>query len=610
MYIYSKYLTPILLTLTIVTLAGCSDSDSDPDTASIVPGINPAFDTITEVASSAAASGTYSAIASTEYSYQDEVITLTEGTVSSGGLYLKITGDATLDGNQSSYTVYTFAANNASSVAANELTSTAVLRVGNGDSETFDAAIASVATSTGLSSSDITSATKADDREEELTQLMRTLAPYFRDGAAIPGTTNPTNIALVEAHDLENIALGAHAYDNWLKVCSAQDCSDKPSTPDEIKVSQSDESTVEYDEFVRCSSCHGWDMLGEKGGFAFRSRSQDGEYISRPDSGSAGTSESRDISAGGVETDDIINAGSTNRYANNPTATPFVAEIISAEDWNAVLNVEGTNIKKSDEHPNFDSSADGRINSVAPSNEVIEALTAFLNYEDAKWSKVFESIEPDTNSETIDHTLVSTANSARGAQYYATYCFRCHGAPNNSGPNLLNGFSSTVTGNFATYLNSEGNHSRLRFRAQWGKAGSAMTRTRLGDPTSADVADLMAFLQGVNLGDITEGTGFSHLGDVTAGNTMYDNICANCHKAKVYDTTSKFFDLDTGESVTEPDEDSVEAPDLTARHFRMQKDLGDLSDIMGRAPKLTQQEINDLAAFLSSPLVDEASESL
>jgi len=241
----------------------------------------------------------------------------------------------------------------------------------------------------------------------------------------------------------------------------------------------------------------------------------------------------------------------------NPTQ-----DAVSVEDWNEQVSARNN-------HPTF--ASDGP-NTVSPSEGIIDALVAFLNFDDAKWDKVFSDIELVTtvgnDTQKIKHTLVATADAARGAQFYGNWCFRCHEAPDNDSDN-----NSLIS--IDGFIDDQGSLSELRHIAQWGRAGTSMTRSRLGYPTSADVADVIAFLNSVKAGEVSDGVGFTGVGDAIVGKTKYDAHCKGCHVAD----------------------------DLAKKHFSMQRDLSEVSSIMKDVAKLSQKEINDLAAFFTSDAV-------
>jgi len=610
----------------LVLLAGCSSSSDDDPQAEIIPAVNPAFDTVDLVATSESAGGDYSTelTVATDYTYDvgTEVIQLKVGAITEGGLYLKITGKATVDGIQDDYTVYTFAASNSSKVAANELTSIAVIKVANSEFASFDLAVSDVVTKTGLSASSITSANMAKNRKSQVTQAMRLFASQFKaTGGSTPGSTSSSIFTFQKIEDLEKVALGAQAYDNWLKVyeCThtgegndevevdidhehGHGCS-RPKMPDEVAPNIGN-TLGQYKDFVRCVSCHGWDRLGNNGALKHQARIEEDGYITTPNAGE-GTADanpnSRDLSAANFDLVSVTKASGGIRYAGNSDPN---SDTVSSVQWNNMVNVTDSNDHiLSNKHPDYE----GGPNSVVPNTKVVEAMVAFLNDEDSAASKVFKAV---TVSDTdVTYELVDTANATNGAKYYAQRCFRCHGAPNNAGPNLLNGFKTDVEGNFTTLLNTNANYAKVRHIAQFGKSGTAMTRSRLGYPSPANVADIIAFFNSVKSGAITTGDGFSHVGIAETGKAFYDENCAGCHSLgkDTYDTTKLCFDHDTGAKKEESSCSSsdAEAPDLTKAHPRMQADLTASGvSIMSRVTKLTQQNINDLAAFFTSSLVN------
>jgi hypothetical protein len=157
-----------------------------PPGAGIIPGVNTAFDSITEVATSATASGAYDAVSDFSYDAATESITLTAGSVPFGGLYVRITGDATLGGVTSSYTVYTFIPSNADTVAANELTSLAVGHVAEGTAADFAAAVDLVAADTvGVDSASITAPSTEADRDPAVRASMIAISNEFANAGFI-----------------------------------------------------------------------------------------------------------------------------------------------------------------------------------------------------------------------------------------------------------------------------------------------------------------------------------------------------------------------------------------------------------------------------------------
>jgi hypothetical protein len=90
----------------VLVLSGCNNSSSGGFIApggggaavNITAGVNPAFDSVTEVATSDTAGGDYTPLTAEDYSYDgaSESISLNNGIVSAGGDYVRITGTATV----------------------------------------------------------------------------------------------------------------------------------------------------------------------------------------------------------------------------------------------------------------------------------------------------------------------------------------------------------------------------------------------------------------------------------------------------------------------------------------------------------------------------------
>jgi hypothetical protein len=226
-----------------------------PPSAEITPGVNTAFDSITEVATSATASGAYDPVSGSTYDAATETITLVAGSVPFGGLFVSITGDATLGGVTSSYTVYTFVASNADSVAANELTSLAVGHVAEGTAADFAAAVDLVAADTlGVDSTSITEPSTEANRDAAVRASMIAISNEFENAGFVPGTSSATTVNGAIA---QCMAMGGLAYDNWTKLNAGGTGVLPVAEPN--------------GDYVRCKACHGWDWLGTDGGYARRS---------------------------------------------------------------------------------------------------------------------------------------------------------------------------------------------------------------------------------------------------------------------------------------------------------------------------------------------------
>jgi hypothetical protein len=470
-----------------------------PPSAGIIPGVNTAFDSITEVAASAAASGTYNAVSGSTYDAATETITLAAGSVPFGGLYVRITGDATLGGVMSSYTVYTFVESNADSVAANELTSLAVGHVAEGTAADFAAAVDVVAADTlGVDSASITAPSTEADRDPAVRASMIAISNEFENAGFVPGTSSASTVNGAIA---QCMALGGLAYDNWTKLNAGGTGLLPVAEPNGLPVAEPN------GDYVRCKACHGWDALATDGGYARRSRTS-----SRPNAGYQDPNTvSRNISGGPVSLDMVLHAGTGRSWAEG-------SAIFDTTDpaW-------GAGAQKGNEHP--DLSASGINNGEVPSADQIRCLTAFLNYPEARADQVFAAINPDpatvpnwcTSTQCATYTLVGTADAMRGDAWYhdanGGNCFSCHGEPEDAvGP-----IAPGPAGGLLAFLRQDGKYSEFRHKVQWGESGNdLMIRENMNNPTAADVADVLAYLQG----KIQEA---ADMESIALGGLAYDN---------------------------------------------------------------------------------------
>ena len=461
-----------------------------PPSAGIIPGVNTAFDSITEVATSVTASGTYDAVSDYSYDAVTETVTLTAGSVPFGGFYVRITGDATLGGITSSYTVYTFVASNADSVAANELTSLAVGHVAEGTVADFAAAVDLVAADTlGVDSASITAPSTEADRNPAVRASMIAISNEFENAGFVPGTSSASTVNGAIA---QCMALGGLAYDNWTKLNAGGTGVLPLAEPN--------------GDYVRCKACHGWDWLGTDGGYARRSRTD-----TRPNAGYQDPNTvSRNISGGPVSLDMVLHAGTGRSWAQGS------AIFDGTDPW-------GPGTQTGNEHP--DLSASGANNPEVPSADQIRCLTAFLNYPEARADEVFAAINPDpgtvpnwcTSTQCATYALVGTADAAVGDTWYhdpnGGNCVTCHGEPEDAIGPIADG----PEGGLLAFLRQDGKYSEFRHKVQWGESGNdLMTRENMNNPTAADVANVLAYLQG-------EVQGAADMESIALGGLAYDN---------------------------------------------------------------------------------------
>jgi len=272
----------------------------------------------------------------------------------------------------------------------------------------------------------------------------------------IPSLLLFSGLALAQSECVET---GAMAYENWTKV----DAGGTGSLP---------EGVVNQD-YIRCKACHGWDHLGTDGGYVRRSRKD-----TRPNAGAGdGDSTSRVISteSGDVTADQIMHTGTGRMYAQGTGSWVPLDEVFSAD--NTAANAGGYTL--GNQHPDF--STGGMTADQA------DCLAEFLNFEDGASSAYFADINPDMNP--VLYTIISTADALAGENFYSDNCAGCHSAD----PADESGFDPD--GGMLAYLAKDGKFSEFSHKVRWGIPDASMTRAAIGSPTSADVANMMLWLQ-------------------------------------------------------------------------------------------------------------------
>ena len=263
------------------------------------------------------------------------------------------------------------------------------------------------------------------------------------------------------------IAQGGLAWDSWHKTDAGG--SGLPT----------DESDNDY---TRCKACHGWDQQGTDGGYVFRSRNAgranagylDPNNCDLPGANLLTCTPSRNISS-----DATFGSG---------TAIEITAGGRSWAEGSLVFDsLWGPGAILGNRHPDL-AAAEG------PTAEQLSCLTAFLNAPEARADQVYSAIETmPTDGKPAIYTPVATANATAGASFYATNCSGCHNDPSDD---------STVpelTGGLIGYLNSDGKFSEFMHKMHWGipNTDPSMSRANMGDPTAADVADVVAYMQAI-----------------------------------------------------------------------------------------------------------------
>jgi len=510
----------VILT-SLVVLSGCSDSDNFVGGATTVfPAVNPALDDITEVATSSAPGGPYDdVLPPADYSYDSADGSIsTSTTVASGGEYVRITGPATVTGIQSSYTVYTFIARSGVSVAANELTSAAVGLVASGDAADFAEALDLVEQAFGLPAGSAADPGPAADRPAELTSVLAAFAPAFAEGAAEPfDVTNftGTDLAGSPASYQECVALGGLAWDSWHKT-DAGGIGLPTAEPD--------------NDYTRCKACHGWDQQGTEGGYVRRSRNagranagyQDPNNCDLEGADPATCTPSRNIS-----TDATFGRGSAIEIPAGGRTWAEGSTVFDMVDpsW-------GDGAILGNRHPDL-SAAEG------PTAEQLACLTAFLNAPEARADQVYSAMDtvPADGNPLAIYTPVATADAEAGAIYYGAWCVGCHGDPSDDSTGITDGLPGT--GGMIGYLNDDGKFSEIMHKMHWGIPNTSMSRAAMGDPTVADVANVVAYMQAVPFMELSAAQEEPPVAGITArGSGVYTLVGESLEYVVNVDTAS------------------------------------------------------------------------
>jgi len=257
----------------------------------------------------------------------------------------------------------------------------------------------------------------------------------------------------------ECVEQGALAYENWTKV----DAGGTGSLPEGVL----------NQDYIRCKACHGWDHQGTEGGYVRRSRKD-----TRPNAGAGdGDSTSRVISteAGDVTADQIMHAVVGRTYAQGTGSWVPLDDVFSAD--NTAAHAGGYTL--GNQHPDFSTGG--------MTAEQADCLAEFLNYADAAPAAYFDDINPGMNP--VLYTIISTADSLSGENFYNDNCTGCHGDPAGESPVGAPG------GGILAYLTGDGKFSEFSHKVRWGIPDKSMTREAMGSPTSADVANMMLWLQ-------------------------------------------------------------------------------------------------------------------
>ncbi len=256
---------------------------------------------------------------------------------------------------------------------------------------------------------------------------------------------------------------GALAYDNWTKV----DSGGAGSLPEGAQDS----------DYIRCKACHGWDHMATDGGYVRRSRNE-----GRPNAGAGdGDATSRNISFAARGEGEMVTADMIWHMGTGRSYEDGKGSWVALEDTHSASNkaAHSNGYTLGNQHPDFSTGGMTMIQA--------DCLTEFLNYEDADPTAYFADINPDMNP--VLYTIVDTADAAAGEAYYDENCDGCHGDPAGESP------VDAPEGGILAYLAQDGKFSEFSHKVRWGIPDTGMTRGAMGSPTSADVANMMLWLQ-------------------------------------------------------------------------------------------------------------------
>ena len=280
--------------------------------------------------------------------------------------------------------------------------------------------------------------------------------------ALIPGTL------LAKPEPEACIELGALAYDDWT------------STDGGGSGLPAGESNVEY---LRCVSCHGWDRLGEFGGFVRRERTAD-----HPNAGLGDTNTASRFIAPGLGSYyhvgewGVLHEGRGRSYEDGSGSWVELDSNPTTEE----LAAHAAGYTLGNLHPDF-STTGVNGGDVVLTQDQVDCLVDFINYGDSDPKYYF--LEVDQYQDPVRYVINSGASATAGRTFYEDRCLGCHGEHNQN----LNG--ALPNGGMAAYMQQDGAYSEFVHHARWGIPDSIMTRDALGKPTSQNMIDVMLYLQ-------------------------------------------------------------------------------------------------------------------
>lgn len=264
------------------------------------------------------------------------------------------------------------------------------------------------------------------------------------------------------------ITLGALAYDDWTSTDAGG--SGLPAG----------ESNVEY---LRCKSCHGWERLGQWGGYVRRERTAE-----QPNTGLGDTNTvSRDIAVGlghyyEIDIEDILHTGTGRAFEDGSGSWVELGDNPTNEE----LAAHAAGYTLGNLHPDL-STTGANAGDIVLTQDQVECLVDFINFADADPKFYFQAIVEERDP--VLYEINSGASAAAGENFYNGTCRTCHGEPGEDGN------SGRPEGGIAAYMQRDGAYSEFVHKARWGIPDTVMTRAILGEPTSQNMIDVMLYLQ-------------------------------------------------------------------------------------------------------------------
>jgi len=343
-------------------------------------------------------------------------------------------------------------------------------------------------------------AVPADQRSAELTSVLAAAAPAFASGADPAFDVADFDLADLTAAQggyVECVAQGGLAWDSWHKT-DAGGSALPTAEPD--------------NDYTRCKACHGWDQQGTEGGYVRRSRKGD-VFPGTGGRANAGYEDPNNCDLEGADPATCTPSRniSTDATFGRGSAIGIPAGGRTWAEGSAVFDMLdpdwGPGAILGNRHPDLSAA-----NPEGPTAQQLSCLTAFLNAPEARADQVYaamDTVPADGNSLAI-YTPVTTADAAAGKTYYDANCQGCHGDPSADSTN------PALTGGLIGYLNSDGKFSEFMHKMHWGIPNTIMSRAAMGDPTAADVANVVAYMQAVPFDEISAAQVVPAVADIVA----------------------------------------------------------------------------------------------